>query len=98
MQIHARRAVDQWSRKSSIPEGMTKTVQRVESLMEVLEELPEEWVRTSKVYEHMEEKQGRSPCRRTIRRWLNQLEEDGYLKRRGNTKDSEILSLVDNKD
>lgn len=97
MHIHTERAVNQWSRKSSIPESMETSVQRVEKLMEVLEELPEKWVHTSKVYEKMEEKTGRSPSGRTIRRWVNNLEEEGYLKKRGNTRDSQVFSLVKEK-
>ena len=95
MQIHARRAANEWSRKSAVPESMESTVQTVEALMEVLEELPEEWVQTSRVYKEMEDKQGRSPSRRTIRRWINKLETEGYLKKRGNTRDSEIYSMVE---
>jgi len=95
MQIHARRAANEWSRKSAVPESMESTVQTVEALMEVLEELPEKWVQTSRVYEEMEDKQGRSPSRRTIRRWINKLETEGYLKKRGNTRDSEIYSMVE---
>lgn len=95
MQIHAKRAANEWSRKSSIPEGMTKTVSTVETMMEVLSELPDEWVATSKVYEKLSEKDGVSVTRRTARRWINKLDQEDYLMKRGKTKNTEIYSLVE---
>lgn len=95
MQIHARRAANEWSRKSSVPEGMTKTVNTVETMMEVLSELPEEWVSTSKVYERLSEEDGGSVSRRTARRWINKLDQEGYLMKRGKTRNTEIYSLVE---
>ena len=97
MQIHARRAANEWSRKSSIPEGMTKTVKTVETMMEVLEELPNEWVATSKVHEMLSEKDGVSVSRRTARRWINKLDQEDYLMKRGKTRNTQIYPMVEGK-
>jgi repressor of nif and glnA expression len=93
--LHTDREINSWDRKDSVPDSMESTVQRIEDLMEVLSELPCEWVSTSRVYEKLEKKPGKATSKRTIRRWISKLEDKGYLKTRGRTKDSEIYPLVE---
>ncbi|MFO7794055.1 MAG: winged-helix domain-containing protein [Candidatus Nanohaloarchaea archaeon] len=94
-EIHSRRVINEYSMKSSVPESLEDSVQGLENLMEVLSELPSEWIDSTRVYEDLKNKDGRSPSRRTIRRWINKLESKGMVKKRGTTRSTEVFSLVE---
>jgi len=95
--IHVQREIKSWDRKDSIPESMKQQVTDLEALMQVLSDLPEEWVSPRTIYNEMDSKQGANPSKRTIRRWINKLQQEDYVKTRGTTRNREIFSLVDGK-
>ena len=94
-QIHSDRVIQEFDKRESVSESMESTVQTVECLMEVLSELPCEWVRSSRIYEELESRDGEMPSRRAIRRWISKLEDRGMIEKRGSTRGTEILSLVE---
>ena len=95
--IHIEREINSWNRKDSIPESMEQQVTDLQALMQVLSNLPEEWVSPGRIYKEIDQMQGANPSRRTIRRWIKKLESEDYVKTRGKTRNREIYSLVDGK-
>lgn len=94
-QIHSRRVMNDFDKKDSVPESLEDSVQGLKNLMEVLSDLPSEWVSSSRIYEELESRESKCPSRRTIRRWINKLESKGMVKKRGSTRSTEVLSLVE---
>jgi Fe2+ or Zn2+ uptake regulation protein len=86
-----------WKKNQTVSSDELELMQSPDTLMEVLEQLPSEWVETSKVYQRLESKEGKPVSRRTMRRWVKELQDAGYLKKRGRTRDREIYPLIEKK-
>lgn len=75
--------------------GYSTGKQKKEDLKDVLSEIEEQWMDSKVIYNNIKAREGKTPSKRTIRRWINELNKDGYVNIRGETRNREILPLID---